>query len=88
MHICPTQTGLKLRLLPLTKPKQTEKTMIMGVEAEAGSQSAKQAMKHRVMLMMSAFIRPIMSAARPAKNRPSTDPPFMIARIWKPKELS
>jgi len=71
-------------LLPLTKPKIIAKTMIITVDSPAGSQRPKQVATQREMDRISVFIRPIMSATRPAKKRPKKEPALRTARIWKP----
>lgn len=60
------------------------KTMIMAVDSPAGSQRPKQAMTQRPIDRMRVFMRPIISATRPAKKRPKKEPALRIARIWKP----
>lgn len=63
----------------------TAKTMSIGVELLAGSQSAKHEMIHMKMLMMRVLTLPIKSAVKPAKNRPKNEPALSKARIWNPK---
>ena len=60
------------------------KTMIIVVESPAGSQRPKHVATQKVMDRMSVFMRPIMSATRPAKKRPKKEPALRIARIWNP----
>lgn len=62
------------------------KTIIIAVDSPAGSQRAKHVIMHSRMLRMSVLTLPIISATRPASQRPKKDPAFSMARIWKPKD--
>jgi len=68
-------------LLPLPKPNIIAKTMIMGVDSPAGSQSARHERTHIVRVRINVLTLPIISATRPAKKRPKKEPAFNMARI-------
>lgn len=66
-HSCPTQTGVRLMLLPEAKPKKRQKMISWAIpllpsSGELGSHTARTEMRHKATVMTIVLNRPNKSA--------------------------